>query len=94
MINVGKQIVLLMELTPTNSTIFDIRLRIYPAENTVHLPQNLQLTVFDESGNACMATQAETADDWMQLEFSCQHEEKFSVELKLGETTIIEEFVV
>lgn len=93
-INVGKQIVLLMELTPTNSTIFDIRLRIYPAENTVHLPQNLQLTVFDESGNACMATQAETADDWMQLEFSCQHEEKFSVELKLGETTIIEEFVV
>ncbi|MGD1911179.1 MAG: DUF1822 family protein [Rivularia sp. (in: cyanobacteria)] len=93
-INVGRQIVLLMELTPTNSAVFDIRLRVYPAENTVHLPQDLQLTIFDESGNACMKTQAETANDWIQLEFSCQHEEKFSVELELGETCITEEFVV
>ncbi|MEO1375940.1 MAG: DUF1822 family protein [Cyanobacteria bacterium J06635_10] len=93
-VNVGRQIVLLMELTPTNSAVFDIRLRVYPAENTVHLPQDLQLTIFDESGNACMKTQAETANDWIQLEFSCQHEEKFSVELKLGETCITEEFVV
>jgi hypothetical protein len=93
-INVGRQIVLLMELTPTNSAVFDIRLRVYPAENTVHLPHNLQLTILDESGNACMKTQAEIANDWIQLEFSTQHEEKFSVELELEETTITEEFVV
>ena len=93
-VNVGRQIVLLIELTPTNSSVFDIRLRVYPAENAVHLPQYLQLTIFDESGNACMNTQAETANDWMQLEFDCQHEEKFSVELKLGETSITEEFIV
>ncbi|MCJ8278412.1 MAG: DUF1822 family protein [Rivularia sp. ALOHA_DT_140] len=93
-VNVGTQIVLLLEITPTNSTIFDIRLRVYPAENTLHLPQYLQLTIFDESGNACMNTQAETANDWIQLEFDCQHEEKFSVELKLGETSITEEFIV
>ncbi|MDY6898238.1 MAG: DUF1822 family protein [Cyanobacteriota bacterium] len=93
-VDVGRQIILLIELTPTNSAIFDIRLRVYPAENTLHLPQDLQLTIFDESGNACMNTQAETANDWVQLEFDCQHEEKFSVELKLGETSIIEEFIV
>ena len=93
-VDVGRQIVLLMELTPTNSAVFDIRLRVYPAENTLHLPQDLQLTIFDESGDACMNTQAEIANDWMQLEFDCQHEEKFSVELKLGEISIIEEFIV
>lgn len=93
-INVGRQIVLLMELTPTNSTVFDIRLRVYPAENTIHLPQDLELTILDESGNACMQTQTETDNDWIQLKFSCEHEEKFSVELKLGETSITEEFVV
>ena len=93
-VDVGRQIVLLMELTPTNSAVFDIRLRVYPAENTLHLPQDLQLTIFDESGDACMNTQAEIANDWMQLEFDCQHEEKFSVELKLGETSITEEFIV
>lgn len=93
-INIGRKIVLLMELTPTNSAVFDIRLRVYPAEDTIHLPRELQLTIFDESGNACMQTQAETAHHWMQLEFNCEHEEKFSVELKLGETSITEEFVV
>lgn len=93
-VDVGRQIILLMELTPTNSAVFDIRLRVYPAENTVHLPEDLQLTIFDESGDVCMNTQAETANDWMQLEFDCQHEEKFSVELKLGETSITEEFIV
>lgn len=93
-VDVGSQIILLMELTPTNSAVFDIRLRVYPAENTVHLPAYLQLTIFDESGNACMETQSETVDNWMQLEFDCEHEEKFSVELKLGETSITEEFIV
>ncbi|BAY82247.1 hypothetical protein NIES267_17260 [Calothrix parasitica NIES-267] len=93
-VDVGRQIILLIELTPTNSAVFDIRLRVYPAENTLHLPQDLQLTIFDELGNICMNTQAETANDWMQLEFDCQHEEKFSVELKLGETSITEEFIV
>ena len=93
-VDVGRQIVLLIELTPTNSAVFDIRLRVYPAENTLHLPQDLQLTIFDESGDACMNTQAEIANDWMQLEFDCQHEEKFSVELKLGEISITEEFIV
>ncbi|MBF2017779.1 MAG: DUF1822 family protein [Rivularia sp. T60_A2020_040] len=93
-INVGKKIVLLIGLTPTNSEVFDIRLRVYPAENVIYLPENLQLTILDESGNACMQTQAETANDWIQLEFSCQHEERFRVELKLGETSLTEEFVV
>ncbi|MEM6755443.1 MAG: DUF1822 family protein, partial [Cyanobacteria bacterium P01_C01_bin.38] len=60
----------------------------------VHLPTDLQLTIFDESGNVCMETQSETANDWMQLEFSCEHEEKFTVELKLEETSIHEEFIV
>lgn len=93
-VDVGSQIILLIELTPTNTAVFDIRLRVYPAENTAHLPKNLQLTIFDELGNACMETQSETADDWMQLEFDCQHEEKFNVELKLGERAITEEFIV
>lgn len=92
-IDVGTKVILLMELTPTNSTVFDIRLRVYPAENSIYLPQDLQLTIFDESG-ACMNAQAGIADNWMQLEFNCEHEEKFSVELSLGEITITEDFIV
>lgn len=93
-IDLGRQVLLLVQLTATNSEVFDIRLRVYPGDNAIHLPANLQLIVFDETGNTSMEVQARSADDWMQLEFSCQHEEKFSVKIVLGETSLIEEFVV
>jgi hypothetical protein len=41
-----------------------------------------------------MEAQTRSADDWMQLEFSCQHEERFTVRVVLGEISITEEFVV
>ncbi|MFN6484588.1 MULTISPECIES: DUF1822 family protein [unclassified Nostoc] len=93
-IDLESQVLLLVQLTPTDSAVFDIRLRVYPGDNAIHLPPNLQLIVLDEAGNTGMEVQSRSADDWMQLEFSCQHEEKFSVKIVLGETSLMEEFVV
>ncbi|BAY75230.1 hypothetical protein NIES25_16480 [Nostoc linckia NIES-25] len=93
-IDLGRQVLLLVQLTPTNSEVFDIRLRVYPGDDAIHLPAFLQLIVLDAAGNTSMEAQARSADDWMQLEFSCEHEEKFSVKIVLGETSLIEKFVV
>ncbi|BDI15888.1 hypothetical protein ANSO36C_16900 [Nostoc cf. commune SO-36] len=93
-IDLVRQVLLLVQLTPTDSEVFDIRLRIYPADDAIHLPPDLQLIVLDADGNTGMEVQARNADDWMQVEFSCQHEEKFSVKIVLGETSLMEEFVV
>ncbi|MEH2161210.1 MAG: DUF1822 family protein [Nostoc sp.] len=93
-INLKSQVLLLLQLTPTDSEVFDIRLRVYPGDDSIHLPPDLQMIVLDEGGNTGMEAQARSADDWMQLEFSCQHEEKFSVKIVLGETSLTEEFVV
>jgi Protein of unknown function (DUF1822) len=93
-IDLVPQIVALLQLTPTNSEVFDIRLRVYPGDNSIHLPPDLQLILLDEAGKTCMEAQAKSADDWMQLEFSCQHEEKFSVKFVLGERSFIEQFAV
>ncbi|MCC5606157.1 DUF1822 family protein [Nostoc sp. CHAB 5834] len=93
-IKLESQVLLLVQLTPTDSEVFNIRLRIYPGDDAIHLPPDLQLIVFDEAGNTGMEAQTRSADDWMQLEFSCQHEEKFSVKIVLGETSLMEEFVV
>ncbi len=87
-------IVALLQLTPTNSEVFDIRLRVYPGDNSIHLAPDLQLILLDEAGKTCMQAQAKSADDWMQLEFSCQHEEKFSVKFVLGEMSFTEQFAV
>ncbi|MFN6497532.1 MAG: DUF1822 family protein [Nostoc sp. DedQUE01] len=92
--DLGRQVLLLVQLTPTKSEVFDIRLRVYPGDDAIHLPANLQLIVLDAAENTSMEAQARNADDWMQLEFSCEHEEKFSVKIVLGETSLIEKFVV
>jgi Protein of unknown function (DUF1822) len=93
-IDVGTPVVLVLELTPTDSEVFDIRLRVYPGGNSIYLPPNLKLIILDKTGNACMEAQAKNLNDWIQLEFSCQHEEKFSVRMTLGETSITEQFPV
>lgn len=90
----NRVVVLVVQLTPTATEVFDIRLRIYPGGDSIHLPANLQLIVLDEGGTACMEAQSRSADNWMQLEFSCQHEERFSVKVVLGQKSITEQFVV
>ena len=93
-INVGKQVVLMVQLTSNIVDVFDIRVRTYPGEDETHLPADLQLVILDEDHNPCMEVQSRNIDNWIQLEFSCEHEEKFGVMLMLGDTTIKENFVV
>lgn len=88
----GQAIMLVVELIPITEVV-DIRLRLYPAGDFIYLPPDLQLIVLDEAGTACMEAKARSADDWMQLEFSCQHGERFSVRVVLG-MSITEQFVV
>jgi hypothetical protein len=87
-------VVLVVQLTPTATESVDIHLRVYPDGDSIHLPPNLQLIVLDEAGTVCMEAQARSTDNWMQLEFSCQHEETFRVRVVLGEISVTEEFVV
>ncbi|HEY9819774.1 MAG TPA: DUF1822 family protein [Candidatus Sericytochromatia bacterium] len=91
---VAQAVVLVVQLTPTATETLNIHLLLYPDGNSIHLPPNLQLIVLDEAGTACMDAQTRSADDWMQLEFSCQHQERFTVRVVLGEISITEEFVV
>lgn len=87
-------VVMLVQLTPTASEKVDILVRLYPGGDSIHLPLNLQLFVLDEAGTACMEAIARSTDNWMQLEFSCTHEEGFSVKVVLGEMSITQQFVV
>jgi hypothetical protein len=98
-INLGSQlapqaVVLVVQLTHTATEVVDICLRLYPGDDSIHLPPNLKLIVLDEAETACLEAQSRSADDWMQLEFSCQDEEPFNVTVVLGEISITEQFVV
>jgi hypothetical protein len=94
--------ILAIKLKQTSSEIVDISLAVYPlslAPDRVNIPTDnltpkLQLTVLDELGNVCMSAQTQDTDQWIKLEFSCQRQETFTVQLNWGETIITERFVV
>ncbi len=72
----------------------DVCVRLYPADESLYLPPDLQLKILDESGISCMEAETREKDDWIQLEFGCKTKEKFTIEMSLGEQVIRENFVV
>ncbi len=86
--------VLVVKVTVKFEEEIDICVRLYPVDEILYLPVGLQVQILDESGNYCMEAEARETDDWIQLEFSCQPQEQFTVEMNLGEQVIRENFVV
>ncbi|KAF3885002.1 MULTISPECIES: DUF1822 family protein [Nostocales] len=91
---VDRPLRLVVQVTPQETDSVDIRLRLYPGKNGNYLPENLQLVLFDEVGSACMEAQSKKTDSWMELEFSCQQNEMFSVKVVLEGTSLTEKFIV
>lgn len=90
----GYAVALVVRLTPSPTAEIDVRLRLYPAGNAIHLPRGLKLIVLDDAGNACMETEARNADNWIQLEFGALPGEKFAVKVALSDAEIVEEFTI
>ncbi|MBV8885740.1 MAG: DUF1822 family protein [Chroococcidiopsidaceae cyanobacterium CP_BM_RX_35] len=87
-------VVTLMPAATAEAEEIDIRLRVYPTGNQISLPPHLQLTVLDEFDTASLVAEARSTDNWLQLEFSGQLGERFSVKVALGNISITEYFVI
>ncbi|MFM2314751.1 MAG: hypothetical protein RLZZ04_4027 [Cyanobacteriota bacterium] len=60
-------------------------MQLYPDGDNQSLPTGLMVKVLDASNEVCLSAIAQDRDDWMQLEFTCQSTEEFTIELNLGE---------
>ncbi len=86
--------VLLMAVKPGASQPIEIGIQVHPLDNRTYLPPSLQLTILDDSGEVFMEAQSRSADNYIQLQFSGQHGENFSVQLSLDEASVTENFVI
>lgn len=71
-----------------------VLLQVYPTENEPYLPANLKLVLLDESGQALREVVARQLDFYIQLKFSGEPGEAFSVRIELGAASITENFVI
>jgi Protein of unknown function (DUF1822) len=79
-----------------NAEKTDILIRLYPLSVAqTYLPAGIKLIVIDsKSGEVFLEAQARTADNWIQLEFSGEVGEPFSVKVALEDAEITENFAI
>jgi hypothetical protein len=90
----GEGVALAVALVPKLNQRFGILLQVYPTGRETYLPPELQLSLLDESGKVLRIVKARLADMYIQLKFSGEIGERFSVRVSLGAAEIIEDFAI
>lgn len=90
----GQSVALIVEIRPESEKRTNILLQVHPTGSQIYLPPQLQLIVLDESGTTFLEAIARSADNYIQLEFSGEPGERFSVKVALGDVNIIEDFAI
>jgi hypothetical protein len=87
-------IVLVIKLAPLSAKEINIIAEVHPKNGEVYLPENLQVRILDEQQTAIMAAMADKANQNFQFDFNAETGERFSVQIILGEASVIEDFVI
>ncbi|WGV26507.1 DUF1822 family protein [Halotia branconii] len=87
-------VVLVVTLPPDNEQEMDVIVEVHPTNGQYYLPPNLNLMVLDFEGKSVMEAQTRNSNKNIQLEFSCEVGERFSIKLALGDISITENFVI
>ncbi|BAZ13499.1 hypothetical protein NIES4071_53380 [Calothrix sp. NIES-4071] len=89
----NQPVILIVEIKPQTEVQTSVRLQLYPT-GAVYLQPGVVLSVLDESHNLFLEAQSRSADNYIQLQFSGEVGERFSVRLGHDEAYIIEHFVI
>ena len=87
-------VVLVVTLPQDNEEEMDIIVEIHPKSGQDYLPSNLQLMVLDFEGGCVMEAQTRSNNKNIQLQFSGELGERFSIKVALGDVSVVEDFII
>ncbi|MEL6459837.1 MAG: DUF1822 family protein [Cyanobacteria bacterium J06621_15] len=91
----NKSVALLIGLTREDDNKICVRIQLHPAAGETYLPQNIKLALRSRSGKVLQELESRNQDNLIQLKrFTCPIGKKFSVEVALGNLSIIEDFTI
>jgi Protein of unknown function (DUF1822) len=90
----NQPVMLIVEINPQLNQQTNIRLQLHPVGNQIYLLPGIELKVVDELGGIFLEAQARSADNYIQLQFSGEVGERFSVKIGLDDASITEHFVI
>lgn len=91
--SLSHQVVLLVILMPHDSFQVDIWVKLAPPRCVPYLPEDLEIKILDEQGEAVMQAQSRQTD-MLQLNFQGIVGEQFSLKLELNNINLVETFVI
>lgn len=71
-----------------------ITLQVRPVDDAGYLPEGLLLSVLDDEGTVAASATSRAIDNYIQLQFSGDRQEQFSVQITLGEVSFEERFAI
>jgi len=90
----GKTVALAVAFLQKIDGDVSVLLQVYPTGNDDYLPPDLKLILQDDSGKICREVTARRADVCIQMKFSGEMGERFSVKVGLDNGSFIEDFVI
>jgi len=90
----SQSVVIIVAIAGESEQEMDIRVEVQPPTGQTYLPSNLQLMVLDEDGEAVMDIHSRSDNKNIQLEFSGEPGDRFSVKVALGDVSVTENFII
>lgn len=90
----GQSVALAVALIRKADQHVGILLRVYSTDNSPYLPEGLKLVLLSDARQSLRQVTSRKADIYIQLKFSGQTGERFSVRLTFGDASITEDFVI
>ncbi len=79
--------------TKTQDLNVSVRLSVPQEDTDAYLPEGLQLLILDDTGATLMQKQANAVNRWLEQKIVRKAGEQFGITIKLGETTVTENFM-
>ncbi len=96
-IEISQSVILVVGFIQENEQQIDIIVEVHPRWGEIYLPPNLQVMVIDfegVEGETIMQAQTRSTNKNIQLQFSGDVGERFSIKLVLGDISVIESFLI
>jgi hypothetical protein len=90
----ARSVILTVDVMQVSDSQTTLQVRVFPTGDRSHLFPALQLAILDQLHQTYEVVTAQEMDEYIQLQFNGEPQERFSVRLTLDDVSVTETFVI
>lgn len=89
-----EQVALVLDVGQDVEGFITVGVRLYPLGGQMYLPEGLSVKVLDDTDKVYLTAEARSVDNYLQLYFRGHAGEPFTIQVSLGEVSLVEHFTI